>query len=162
MKQSFATRFAVLAAVALVAASGATLAQDGPRMHRGAGGDVALAIAALKGQLNLNTSQQQMWDGAVAAIRTARATGRANAERLRAAMGAELAKPAPDLAAVAAVSDDVQAQNLVLRRQVRDTWLAIYATFTPDQKAIVRDALARRMARMERMHERHAGGGLGG
>jgi Spy/CpxP family protein refolding chaperone len=154
MKQHFAARIAAVAAMAVIATSGAALAQPA-HGHYGGGGDVAMAIAALKGQLNLNTSQQQMWDNAVAASKAARETGRANFGRLQAALAAELAKAEPDLAAVAAVGDDVQAKNLALRHQTRDAWLAIYSTFSPDQKAIVRDALAKRIARMQRMMERH-------
>ena len=76
-------------------------------------------------------------------------------------MNAELAKAEPDLAAVASVADDVQASNSALRKQVRSTWLALYATFTPDQKAIVRDALKQRIAQMEsfrqKMQQRRGG-----
>jgi hypothetical protein len=82
-------------------------------------------------------------------------------QRIKDAMTAELAKAEPDLGAVAAVSDDVQAANSTLRKQVRGTWLALYATFSPDQKAIVKNAIAQRMARMEsfrqKMLERHGG-----
>jgi Spy/CpxP family protein refolding chaperone len=156
MKQSLAARLAAIAATALIATSGSALAQPGYPHHGARGGaDIAMAIAALKGQLNLNTSQQQMWDNAMAASRAARDNGRANFGRLRDTLGAELAKAEPDLAAVAAVSDDVQAKNQALRRQVRDTWLAVYATFSPDQKAVVRDALKARIARMERMRQKH-------
>jgi Spy/CpxP family protein refolding chaperone len=76
-------------------------------------------------------------------------------------MTTELAKAEPDLSAVAAVSDDVQASNSALRKQVRATWLALYATFTPDQKAIVKTSLQNRMAKMEsfrqKMLERRGG-----
>ena len=166
MKSPTASRLAARAAAALIAASGSVLAQEHHMHHmRGPGGagDVAMAIAALKGQLSLNTSQQQMWDNAVAATRAARESGRANVGRMHAALTTELSKAEPDLAAVAAVGDDVQAKNLTLRHQVRDQWLAIYATFSPDQKAVVRDALAKRMQRMQRMMERHQQGGrIGG
>jgi protein CpxP len=160
MKKSFAARLAALAAVAIVGVAGSALAQPAHH-HRGPGGDVALAIAALKGQLNLNTSQQQMWDSAVAATQAARQSGRANFGRLHDALAAELAKAEPDLAAVAAVGDDVHAKNATLRKQVRDNWLAIYATFSPDQKTIVRNALSRRMARVEQMRQMHGNGGQG-
>jgi Spy/CpxP family protein refolding chaperone len=156
MKQSLAARLAAIAATALIVTSGSALAQPGYAHHGGRGGaDIAMAIAAVKGQLNLNTSQQQMWDNAMAASRAARDNGRANFGRLRDTLGAEIAKAEPDLAAVAAVSDDVQAKNQALRRQVRDAWLAVYATFSPDQKAVVRDALKDRIARMERMRQKH-------
>lgn len=152
MKKSLAAGVAAFAAAALLA--GPALAQahehHGPR----GGGDVALVIAALKGQLNLNSSQQVMWDNAIAASKAARDSGRANFARVHDALTAELAKAEPDLAAVSAVADDVQTRNIALRRQVRDTWLALYATFSPDQKAVVRDALKSRMARMEQFREK--------
>ena len=95
-----------------------------------------------------------MWDNAVAASKAARDSGRANFARLHDAVSAELQKAEPDLAAVSAIADDVQARNTALRRQVRDNWLAVYATFSPDQKAVVRDALKSRLARMEQSREK--------
>ena len=95
-----------------------------------------------------------MWDNVAAATRAARQQGRANFQQVHDALAAELGKAEPDLAAVAAVGDSVRAQNAALHKQVRDGWLALYATFTPDQKAVVRDALRTRMARMEQFHQR--------
>ena len=153
MNTQFIKRLAAASAAALISLSGAAaLAQSGPHGHHG--GDVAFGIPALKGQLNLNTSQQTMWDNAVAQTKAARETGRANMQRLTDAMTAELAKAEPDLAAVAAVGDDVQAANTALRKQVRATWLALYATFSTDQKTIVKTALQQRMARMESFHQK--------
>ncbi|HVO87076.1 MAG TPA: periplasmic heavy metal sensor [Casimicrobiaceae bacterium] len=151
-------RAAVVVAFALASLTGVAVAQP---FHRGmAAGDVGMAIAALKGQLNLNTSQQAMWDNAIAASKAARESGRANLAKMHDAMTAELGKTEPDLAAVAAAADDAQSKNLALRQQVRSQWLTLYATFTPDQKALVRDALKNRMARMEqfrqKMLQRHA------
>jgi len=37
---------------------------------------------------------------------------------------------------------------------VRDQWLALYATFSPEQKAVVRDLLQRKVARAESFHQR--------
>jgi Spy/CpxP family protein refolding chaperone len=153
MKTRLIQRFAIVSAVALISLSGtAALAQPGP--HGAHGGDFAFGIAHLKSQLNLNTSQQTMFDNAVAQSKAARDTARANFQRIRDAMNAELAKPEPDLAAVAAVSDDVQAANIALRRQVRGTWLALYATFTPEQKAVVKNAIQQRTARMQALREK--------
>ena len=59
-------------------------------------------------------------------------------QKVHDALTAELAKPEPDLAAVAAIADGVQASNQTLRQSVRDQWLQLYATFTPEQKAVVR------------------------
>jgi Spy/CpxP family protein refolding chaperone len=161
MNHRLNSRLAAVAASAFILLTGAAaLAQPGqPGPHHG--GDFTMAIAALKGQLNLNTSQQTMWDSAVAQSKVAHDTARANMDKIKAAMTTELAKAEPDLSAVAAVSDDVQASNSALRKQVRGTWLALYATFTPDQKAIVKASLQNRMAKMEsfrqKMLERRGG-----
>jgi Spy/CpxP family protein refolding chaperone len=150
---TIARRLAALAAAGLIGASAGALAQPMHRHHGGA--DFGLRILALKGALNLNTSQQQMWDNAVAAGKSARQAARTNGQRLHDALAAELAKADPDLASVAVVADDVQQKNLALRHQARDAWLSLYATFTPDQKTVVRDALAKRMARVDQWRQKH-------
>jgi periplasmic protein CpxP/Spy len=123
------------------------------------------ALASVKGQLSLNTSQQVMWDNAAAATQAARQTGRAGMEQVHAALTAELAKAEPDFAAVAAAGDAAQANAQAVRKQVRDQWLALYNTFTPAQKAVVRDAVKARIDRMEafraRMQERMQNRGAG-
>jgi Heavy-metal resistance len=123
-------------------------------------GDPVAMIAALKDKLSLNTSQQLQWDAAVAQTKSTRDAARASFAQLKAATQAELAKGEPDLAALAAQADAIHAQNALTRKAVRDTWLALYATFTPDQKAIVRDAIVAKLARMEQfrahMMQRHA------
>jgi hypothetical protein len=70
------------------------------------------------------------------------------------ALAAELAKNEPDLAAVAAVSDNAQAQGQALRKSVRAQWLALYATFSPDQKAIVKQTIQGEMAKAESFHQK--------
>jgi Spy/CpxP family protein refolding chaperone len=163
MSTRFASRFAALAAATFIGTGGAALAQS-PHHHgpRGAS-DIVMSIAALKGQLNLNTSQQAMWDNAVAAGKAARQSARSNMQKVHDTLSAELAKPEPDLAAVAAASDVARNANAALHGQVRDAWLNLYSTFTPDQKTVVKNALSQRLARMEKFHEkmlqRHSQGG---
>jgi Spy/CpxP family protein refolding chaperone len=162
------SRLAALTAAALLALGGVVaLAQPvgapGPRGHPG-GMDIEHVLFRVKSQLNLNTSQQLAWDNAVAQTKASHATGWANGQKLHDAMTAELAKPEPDLASVAAVADSVHTTNQTLRQGVRDQWLQIYATFSPEQKAVVRDSLAQQMARMEAMGakmraHRQGGGG---
>ena len=144
---------------AAVFALGAHTALAGPGGgpgHHGQGPGFALegVLASVKAQLNLNTAQLAMWDAAVAAATSARGTGRANMDKVKEALNAELARAEPDFAAVATIADAAQASNQALRRQVRDQWLALYATFTPAQKAVVRDAVKTRVERMESMRER--------
>lgn len=110
-------------------------------------------LGKVQAQLNLNTSQQLQWDNVVAQRKSARAAARSNFEQVNTALQAELAKSEPDFAAVAAVTDGVQQQNAALHRQTRDAWLALYSTFSPEQKAIARDAIK---AGIENMQARRA------
>ncbi|MBA3506278.1 MAG: periplasmic heavy metal sensor [Betaproteobacteria bacterium] len=107
-------------------------------------------LAALKGKLALDTSQQVLWDHAFAQSLAAREAARSGGVRLRDAMQAELAKTEPDLARIAALADDVQANTQAARRQARDEWLKLYATFAPDQKTVIRDLAKVRMERFAR------------
>ena len=123
--------------------------------------DPMAMLQRIQAKLNLNTSQQQQWDAAVAQSKTVREAMRANFQQLKAATQAELAKADPDLAALASLSDQVQQQNIAQRKQARAAWLALYGTFSAEQKATVRDAINARMARMDafrqRMHDRLPG-----
>ncbi len=155
-------RFAALLTAGLLAlAAPAVYAQPGghgPGHHGGPGFGIETILASVKGQLNLNTSQQVMWDNAVSQTKAARESGRASMESVRDTLKAELAKAEPDFAAVGTVSDAAQASRQTVRRQVRDEWLKLYATFTPAQKGVVRDVAAAKLAKMEsfraRMRER--------
>jgi protein CpxP len=123
--------------------------------------DPISVLQRIQAKLNLNTSQQQQWDAAVAQSKTVREAMRANFQQLKAATQAELAKADPDLAALATLADQVQQQNIAQRKQARAAWLALYGTFSAEQKATVRDAINARMARMDafrqRMQDRHPG-----
>ena len=129
-------------------------AAQAPAMHDHAGGGLFGAFARVKTQLNLNTSQQQQWDTAVAQSKAARDAARTSHEQVKATLQAELAKAEPDLAAVAAASDAAQQQNVEARKQARTAWLTLYNTFTADQKATARDAIKAGLDRMQAMHER--------
>ena len=153
------TRQAALASALFVTLAGVASADPGPRggMH-GPGGpqgaSIEAAIAHVKDQLALNADQQKMFDSAVAQNRAAREAGRTEMIRVREAMKAELAKPEPDLVAVAKLADDARANGEAARLKVRDAWLNLYGTFTAAQKQVVRDQLQQRMARSEAMRER--------
>lgn len=163
MRNRITTQLGAAAAASIIAFSGAALADRGHAQGEAGppGPDFVQVFATLKSKLNLNTSQQAMWDAAVTQTKAARDAAHANFDKVQAAMSAELAKTEPDLAAVAAAADDAQTANGTLRKQVRSQWLALYATFTPEQKAVVKDALNARVARMEqfrdKMHERRGG-----
>ena len=143
--------FRTLLMTTLLGVSVACFAQHGPHMDAPLG-----MLVESKAQLNLNTSQQQQWDAVVAQMKAAHQTMRTNGAQFKATMDAELAKNAPDLAAVAAASDAMHQQNEALHKQTRDGWLALYATFTPDQKLVVRDTLKAGMDAMAKRWKGHA------
>jgi periplasmic protein CpxP/Spy len=128
----------------------------GPGFHRHGSemGDPLGVLLRIKGDLNLNTSQQQQWDDAVALSKAAHQTIRNNIAQLVAATQAQVATAAPDLRALAAQSDTLQAQNLAARQQARAAWLALYDTFGAEQKAVVANALSARLSRMQAWKER--------
>jgi hypothetical protein len=111
--------------------------------------DPVAVIQSLQAQLKLNTSQQMQFDNAFAQSKAAHAGARSGFAQLKSAKQAELAKSAPDLASLAAMSDQVQQQNSGPRKQARAAWLALYDTFSTDQKLIVRDAINDRIAKAE-------------
>jgi Spy/CpxP family protein refolding chaperone len=155
MRNRLRNTLAAVAASSFVALSSVALAQPA-HSHGGPahGQDFARVFAGVKSQLNLNTSQQAMWDAAVAQSKAGHDAARANLDKVRTAVSTELAKAEPDLAAIAAASDEAQAANTTIRKQVRSQWLALYATFSAEQKAVVKDALGKRIARIEQFRER--------
>jgi Spy/CpxP family protein refolding chaperone len=148
-----ATSAAALA-FALVAVSAS--AQPGPHGgpmggHMGGpmGDHLGRVIESAQAQLNLNTSQQQMFANNVALTKANFAAGRTERQAVKDALANELTKAEPDLAVVAAAADKAQQDGLALRHQVRDGWLALYATFTLDQKTVVKGIIQQHLARME-------------
>ncbi len=87
--------------------SGAALAQPlgGPHGPGGADAMIGHLIAHARAELKLNTMQQEMFDKAVANSKLAREKARALQAKVRDTLQAELAKPEPNLAAVAAAAD---------------------------------------------------------
>ena len=137
---------ALLAAVALGGVAAYAWA-DGPR--HGHGTDPLAVIAGLQAQLKLNTSQQLQFGNALAQSKAAHDAMRSGLAQLKTATQTELAKSAPDLASLAALSDQVQQQNSGVRKQARAAWLALYDTLSPEQKLVVRDAINARIAQAE-------------
>jgi hypothetical protein len=126
-------------------------------------GDNPLAmLGKAKSNLNLNTSQQQHWDAVMTQTKAAHDASRANHEQLKAAMQAELAKPEPDFASLASLADSVREQNANLHKQTRNAWLALYATFSPEQKGVARDAIKSRIELMQQKRSRFRGGAAAG
>ena len=145
-------RIFVAALLGLVV-GGIGLAASAQPMHSGTPLEM---LRSLKGQLNLNTSQQQQWDNAVALSQAAHNAMHASLQQGHAALQTELAKPEPDFAALAAATDGARDQIASAHRQARDAWLALYATFTPEQKGIARDAIQAKIQQMQARRTAHS------
>jgi CCR4-NOT transcriptional regulation complex NOT5 subunit len=146
MKRMLIALLAVLALCGVAALSWAAGASRGHDV------DPLAIIASLQATLKLNTSQQLQFDNALAQSKAAHSSMRSGFAQLKAATQSELAKSAPDLASLAALSDQVQQQNSGLRKQARSAWLALYDTMSADQKLVVRDAISARLAEVEAFH----------
>jgi len=145
----------IAAAVGLALAVGGAIAfaqPAGPHGKHG-GGSFDMMIPKMleqaKASLNLNTQQQAMWDSITAQGKGTREKAWANRQQVKDVLNAELAKPEPDLAAVAAAADSAEQANRAARIAVRNQWLQLYATFSPEQKGIVRNLLQQKLQRME-------------
>ena len=152
-------RFAMTLALAAGLSSLPALAQPGHHgMHDGS--PLAHAIMSLKTQLNLTASQQAQLDAAIAAGKSTRDARQSRQTVMQLAKD-ELAKATPDLAKVAAAQDQAMDAATNARRGVRNQLLQLYATFTPAQVAVVKEALSHRMDRMDSFRDkmRHRFGG---
>jgi len=156
MKTAFSHFVAASTAALLFCLGGVAMAQPahgpGHGPGPGMGMDIEHVLAGLQAQLNLNPLQQGLWEAAIAGSKSARTSAHANMKTLHDALAAELANASPNLKNVADVADQIQASNQTLRRDVRKQWLALYATFTADQVAVVRTALQQKLARMDSFH----------
>jgi protein CpxP len=146
----------VLGAGLMALPAAAERGHGGHGHHRGHhGGDQLFGrLAEVKSQLNLDASQQALWDSAVVAGKAAREAGRARRASIHDVVAQEAASAKPDLARIAATTDKVQDSNATDRRAVRDQWLKLYATFRPDQVAVVKTMLTNRLSRMDSFRER--------
>ena len=116
----------------------------------GAGGEPASDVR----DEQVDVPRGHLPDAAVAQSKAARPQLQALHQQVKTALTNELAKPEPDLAAVAAAADGARASATTIRNQVRASWLALYATFSPDQKAVIKTMLQNRLARAEAFKQR--------
>jgi hypothetical protein len=124
----------------------------GPAMQGGA--LFGHRLAAIKSRLELAPEQDAQWNKALAESRRVADSARAKRRATREAVRDELAKAEPDLARIAGIRDEAQAAVQAEMRGARDLWLQLYATFSPAQKAVVKEAMAARHGGGDRNHRR--------
>lgn len=103
-------------------------------------------------QLKLSPDQRAQWDALIQKSKAQfEAMHKAHRE-MHEAMKAELAKPEPDLAALAAKADEMRDKGRAAHRELRDGWLKLYAGFSVEQKGVVRKEIQKHMSRFDKMH----------
>jgi Spy/CpxP family protein refolding chaperone len=108
-------------------------------------------------KLKLTPEQRTQWDAMVQkTMAHFEAMHKAHHE-MHEAMKAELAKPEPDLAALAAKADAAREKGMAAHKELRDGWLKLYATMSLEQKGVVKKEILRHMAKMHHMHSRMHG-----
>lgn len=112
-------------------------------------GPVRAALVDLQQSLQLTPPQQLQFARAMAATQDVLPQLRANHKAMLDATTNELEKAVPDLAALAVLRDDTVLADLALRQAARAEWLALYALLTPEQVALLREELKRRVEQMD-------------
>ena len=95
----------------------------------------------LHDKLRLKPDQQTLWDVARKKSIEVQTDVRNGKRAMVELSDAELEKPAPDLVMISRKFDELEQRNMALENQMRPLWLKIYETMSPEQVAIVREAL---------------------
>ncbi len=116
---------------------------------------------ALHEKLHLSREQEKFWQSLRQKDVDFRKSAREQHNEMKVQVKHELDKKEPDLAALAAKSDQLSDARLQERRQLRGQWLKFYAQLAPEQKELVRNAIKTRLAKMDKFHEKfkHRGEG---
>jgi Spy/CpxP family protein refolding chaperone len=139
---------ATLVVVAAPLVSLPALAQGMPMMPMGHHSE------RLAEKLKLTPDQRAQWDALMQKSKAQFEAMRKTRHEMHEAMKAEFAKPEPDLAALAAKGDAARERGMAAHRELRDGWLRLYATMSPEQKGVVKHAILHHMKKMHHMRER--------
>lgn len=149
------------AIAALLSAGIAIAAPDRPESHSHAAKSGehharhhAERWAKLKADLKLNPAQDFAWQQIADRSAVLHKERRADRKQVGEALKQELAKPEADFARIAQLKQEVEEKGLQARNEIRDMQLGFYTSLNPEQKAIIKDALQSRIARIEKWRER--------
>jgi hypothetical protein len=107
----------------------------------------------LEKSLRLNAVQKAQFDTAVAATQRALLSVGLAVLQVKGRLAEELAKPKPDLDALARAQEEAIEQTRPLFREARDEWARLYAMLDPDQVAATRAFVEEKLRRLERIGE---------
>lgn len=123
-----------------------------PALHSVTHAPLAM-LGHLKSKLNLNESQQKLWDAARAQSREVGQAMRAQRQESAKELRAQLDAGPLDLRALTAKREAERSALKPKMDAARDAWLAVYDSLDGQQKQVVTDAVKKRIERGDRMRE---------
>ena len=138
-------RAAMLAAVVSLSSLAVPAFSQAPTRGPGAGGGIEQAIVHVRAKLDLTADQFAALDAIVASAKSQGKAAHDAAQTIIAQMKVELAKPQPNLRALAQWQDSLQPQREAIHKSIRDQLLRFYDTLNPTQQQIVIEGV-RKMA----------------
>ena len=106
-------------------------------------------------KLQLTSEQAQQLEGIRARMKELRQGMRQEGQQFRQAMQAEMAKPAPDLAHLAQLREQMFNKRHQGMQAIQNDALALYAGMSPQQKGVVKQLMQERMARWDDKRKTH-------
>ncbi|WP_299455254.1 Spy/CpxP family protein refolding chaperone [uncultured Pigmentiphaga sp.] len=110
-------------------------------------------LGRLKSKLNLNESQQKLWDTAREQSREVAKAVRAQRQESAKALRTQVDAGPLDLRALTAKREADRAALKPKMDAAREAWLAVYDSLDGQQKQLVTDAVKKRLERGDRMRE---------
>jgi periplasmic protein CpxP/Spy len=123
-------------------------------MHHHHGHHMMEELNRVHGWLNLNASQEKLWQNAVDTMKQAHETEHATHEQMHQQMQAMQQQPILDMNALHAAHEKAERQHEQLREQTAKAWLTLYNSLNDQQKTIVSTVIKQHFAEMEARHER--------
>ena len=133
------------------AAAGDTPPPGGHAHHGGA--MMQHNLDKIHSQLNLNASQEQLWQTALSTMKADRQQERALHKQAKQQMESLMQAPVLDMHALQAQHEQTQSQSQQLRSHTQAAWLTVYDALDQTQKATASSALK---AQWQRMAKRRA------
>lgn len=120
----------------------------------GRGDRELLPLREIHDKLHLSAAQEKTWQQLADKTQALRISGREQRKEIKSQLDQELNRAQPDLARISALSDKTMDEQTAKRRALRDDWLKLYTQFSPEQKAVVKDAIKAKFARFESFREK--------
>jgi hypothetical protein len=160
MNASLSLRAALIVALCLAVGAFAPRLKANPDNDEPPARGLVRHLDKLHDKLQLRPEQQWLWDTARQSSVRAQVESRAGKRAVTELSETELERPMPDLGLLSRRLEEFEQRNLAAERQTRALWLKVYETLSPQQIAVVREALKselRRYKLLQNLRERFLG-----